>query len=97
MSRSSVERRLSDVAERLTRLREELRVLDEQLAHHADTADELRVRALVSDDRRAAREHRAAQKHVDSHMRRRDEVRAEIERLERRQDELLDDLIEQSR
>src|SRR6185312_1729010 len=49
MSRSLIERRLTDVTERLKRARQELAVLDEQLAALSDAADDARIRALVSE------------------------------------------------
>ncbi|MBI2710013.1 MAG: hypothetical protein HYX34_10005 [Actinobacteria bacterium] len=92
MSRSTVERRLSDVAARLKHLREELGVADEQLAHLADEADDARIRALVSETPVAEHDHHEAQKHADAMQRHRTAVLTEIEQLERTQDELLDRL-----
>jgi predicted nucleic acid-binding Zn-ribbon protein len=93
MSRSLLERRLTEVAERLKQLREELTVTDEQLAHLADQADEARLRALVSETPLAARDHADAQKHADAMRRHRGDVLSTIAQLERRQDELLDRLV----
>lgn len=92
MSRSLLERRLTEVADRLRELRHELHVTDEQLAHLAEQADEARLRALVSETPIAGQEHREAQRHVEVMSRHRDDVRAEIDRLERTQDDLLDRL-----
>jgi hypothetical protein len=97
MSRSLLERRLTEVADRLKQLREELVVADEQLYHLADAADDARLRALVSETPLADREHRDAQRHADAMLRHRAEVQASIERLERSQDELLDRLLAESR
>ena len=94
MSRSLVERRLSEVAEQLKVLRRELAVADEQLAHFVDEADNARLRALSSETPIAEQEHREAQKHADAMRRHRSEVQAEIEQLERAQDDLLDRLLE---
>ena len=90
---SLVERRLTEVSDRLRQLREELRVADEQLAHFADEADDARLRALVSETPLAEQEHREAQKHADAMGRHRADVLAELEALERTQDELLDRLV----
>ena len=49
MSRVLIERRLMDVAQRLKRAREELAVIDDQLAALSDAADEARIRSLVSE------------------------------------------------
>ena len=92
-----LERRLSGVAERLRQLREELGVVDEQLAHLADAADDMRLRALVSETPLADREHQEAQRHADAMARRRAEVVAAIAELEAAQDDLLDRLVAERR
>jgi chromosome segregation ATPase len=97
MSRSLLERRLSEVAGRLRELRQELVVSDEQLGHLAEQADEARVRALVSETPVAERELREAQRHADAMSRHRADVLRSIERLERTQDELLDRLAAETR
>jgi hypothetical protein len=91
--RSLVERRLAEVSGRLRALREELRVIDEQLVHLGDDADDARLRALVSETPLADREHREARRHADAMARRRAEVVESIAALEIRSDELLDRLL----
>ncbi|MEZ5263232.1 MAG: hypothetical protein AB7W59_15045 [Acidimicrobiia bacterium] len=88
----AIERRLSDVGADLRRLREELRIADEELGHFRAEADDARLRAMVSDRPDAAREDREAQRSVDAIARQRDHLVAQIERLERSQDDLLDEL-----
>jgi hypothetical protein len=97
MSPSRVERRLLDVNRRLQRAREELGVLDQQLAAFADEADDTRVRALVSDSPAAGREHRDAERHADAMRRSRAKLAETISELERSQDELLDRVVTESR
>jgi hypothetical protein len=97
MTRSLIERRLTDVTDRLRRARSELAVLDEQLAALADVADEARVRALVSETPLADKEHHEAQRHADAMARSRAAVAATIAELQRSQDELLDRLVPESR
>ena len=92
MSRWLVERKLSESAERLKALRAELQVVEEQLASLADTADDARLRAMISETPMADREHREAQKHADAMARHRTELIAQVRELERSQDELLDRL-----
>ena len=46
MGRRSIERKLNQVSARLRSLRGELSVIDEQLAHLADEADDMALRAL---------------------------------------------------
>ena len=87
-----VERRLTDIAGRLHALREELSVIDEQFVQLADEADDTRLRSLMSETPLADREFRDAQRHADAMSRRRADVVEAIERLEVRQDELLDAL-----
>ena len=86
------ERRLTQVAGRLRSLRDELSMIDEQLAHLADDADDLALRALVSETPSASFESNDARKHVDAMRRHRDHVVAEIADFEARQDDLLDRL-----
>ncbi|HEY2331508.1 MAG TPA: hypothetical protein VGH94_06285 [Acidimicrobiales bacterium] len=93
MSRSLLERKLDDVVSRLRTLREELGVVDEQLAALVEVADDTRLRALVSETPIAEREFEEAQRHVDAMARQRDVLQADIESLERVQDELLDRLV----
>ena len=92
MRRSLVERSLRDVHGRLVRVREELAVLDEQLAVLNDAADDARIRSLVSETPLAESEHRDAQRHADAMARSRAAVLQSISELERAQDELLDKL-----
>ncbi len=89
MHRALLERRIRDVHARLVRAREELAVLDEQLAVVLETADEARVRALVSETPLAAREHDEAARHADAMARARDALHKTVVDLELRQDELL--------
>lgn len=92
MSRWLVERRLTDSSARLRRLREEIQVAEEQLAVFAETADDARLRALVSETPQAVQEHREAQRHADAMSNHLDDLRAQVRELERGQDELLDRL-----
>ncbi len=86
-----------EVNRRLKQAREELLVLDHQLAALAEEADDLRVRALASGSPLDEREHREAQKHVDAMSRSRAAVVATIAAAERTLDELLDRLVVDSR
>lgn len=93
MSRSLIERRLTEVTDRLKRARQELAVLDEQLASLSDAADDARIRALVSETPLADKEHHEAQRHADAMGRSRAAVLSAIAELQRAQDELLDRLV----
>lgn len=87
-----VERKLIEVGDRLKKLRDELAIAEEQLLHFADEAEDARIRSMVAETPMADREHRDARKHAEAMRRHRDDVAAEIARLERNQDELLDRL-----
>ncbi|NNE74731.1 MAG: hypothetical protein HKN26_13775 [Acidimicrobiales bacterium] len=94
MSKSLIERRLRDLSAQLKRLRSDLTVADEQLAHFRSEADEARLRSLVSETALADRDSRDASRHAEAMERHRSQVAAEIAELERTQDELLDRLAE---
>jgi hypothetical protein len=94
MSRSLIERRLTDVAERLKQLRIDLGIADEQHLHFSEEAADARLRSLVSETPVAERDHRDAARHEAVSARGRDDLATEIVRLESLQDELLDSLIE---
>src|SRR5579859_2374938 len=93
MSRALTERKLFAVAQRPNRAREQLAVIDEQLAVMADAADEARLRSLVSETPLAHREYAEAQRHADAMERSRRAVAAEVAELQKTQDELLDRLM----
>lgn len=89
MQRILLERRISEVHARLVRARQELAVLDEQLAVVAEDAETCRVRSLVAETPLAAHEYAEARRHADAMGRARDALRETVHQLEHRQDELL--------
>ena len=93
MSRSLIERRLTDVSQRLRRVREELALLDEQREVFTDAAEDARVRSLVSETPIAHREYEEAQRHADAMDRSRRLLLGQIAELSATQDELLDRLV----
>jgi flagellar biosynthesis chaperone FliJ len=93
MSRALIERRLFDTAQRLRAAQDELAVLDEQLAALVESAEEARVRSLVSETPLAHREHAEAQRHVDVLERARRNLQSSVDALRASQDELLDRLL----
>ncbi|NNF54434.1 MAG: hypothetical protein HKN03_08330 [Acidimicrobiales bacterium] len=92
MFQSSIERRLRNVGGEIIGLRNELRVLEEQLAHFADEADDARLRSLVSETPLAGREHRDASRTVAALQRDRVVKVERLGKLEQKQDSLLDEL-----
>jgi len=89
MQRMLAERRLRDVHARLLRAREELAVLEEQLAVVTGAADDARLRSLVSETPLAAQEYGEARRHADAMQRARNALVDDVGALERRQDQLL--------
>ena len=89
MHRALLERRISDTHARLVRARQDLAVLDEQLTVVLESADEARVRSLVSETPLATHEHSEAARHADAMVRAREALQKTVADLERRQDELL--------
>ena len=65
-------------------------MVDEQLAHLTDDADDKGLRALVSETAGATTEYREARLHVDAMVRHRQAVMDSIAELEEKQDQLLD-------
>ena len=92
MQRIFVERRLRQVHARLIRARQELAVLEEQLAAASEAADDARIRSLVSETPLAAHEYGEVQRQVDAMARARDAMVADVNDLERHQDALIDDV-----
>ena len=92
MGKGSVERKLRKTGTRLRRLRDELAVIDEQLAYLVDDTEDKGLRALVAENPAAAIEHREATGHSEAMADHRRHVIAEIAELETNQDKLLDQL-----
>ena len=76
MARPVIERRLTEVGERLSRLRSDLAVAEEQLAHLMADADDARVRSLVSETALSERAHRGAERHARAMERHREDLPA---------------------
>lgn len=93
MSKSLIERRLTEVSQRLKRARTEMAVIVEQHAVLAEAAEDAHLRALVSETPLANKEYQEAQRHADAMDRSRMTVMASIAELCQAQDELLDRLV----
>ena len=89
-SRKSVERKLLSLSAEIAVLREEIQVVDEQLAHFEDAAEDARLRALVSETPQAEQHHRDAAATVAAFRRDRDHKKRKLEKLENKQDQALD-------
>lgn len=92
LSRRLVERRLRSVSARLVAARTDLRVAAEQAAALTDEADDLDIRALVSESPADRVDAREASGHRVAMQRERARLEALIARLTVEQDRLLDRL-----
>ena len=72
---------------------QDLRVAQEQHLHFREVAEDARLRALVSEAPVHERELREAARAEEAMARHRDDVASEIAKLERSQDELLDEML----
>jgi hypothetical protein len=93
VSQQVVQRRLTDVHQRLVKARQELAIVEEQLLVFDETADDARIRSLVSETPLANHDWNEARRHADAMRRGRDDVRSRVAELERAQDELLSKLV----
>lgn len=90
--RDSVERDLIEAGQRLTKAREELAALDEQIAWFEEATDEARTRALVTESKVDERELTEVERHSQAISRSREDLVSHIARLRRLQEELLEEL-----
>ena len=92
MASGVVKWQLKRTSARVRTLRDELRVIDEQRMYVVDDADDLQLRAVVSDTPSTRAEAHEAGGHAAAYSKARAHVVDEIARLEARQDQLLDRL-----
>ena len=85
-----LQRRMAGISARIREVREELRIVDDQLAHLVDDADEKSLRALVAETPAAGFEHGEARRHADAMQRHRASLMASLADLNAKMDELLD-------
>ena len=94
MFRSSIEKKLLGISRELQTLRAELGVVEEQLIQVTDEAEDTRLRSLVSETPLAVHEEREAAKAAAAVRRDRDAKLKRLQKLEHKQDALLDRLTE---
>jgi predicted nucleic acid-binding Zn-ribbon protein len=92
MGHRFLQRRLSQASLRVRELREELRIVQDQLSHLCDEVDDLSLRAMVSETPASSYEYREAKKHADAMIRHRDDIVAELSNLETKINDYLDRL-----
>ncbi|HVM35035.1 MAG TPA: hypothetical protein VM784_06795 [Actinomycetota bacterium] len=85
-----IQKRLSQVGDRLSQIREDLRIVEEQLLFQMDVLEEAKTRMLVSENPVADREFRIARDDHERLLRQRDGLTEEIADLQQEQDRLLD-------
>ena len=88
-----IQKSLHELGDRLSRARDELRIVDEQLVYQNDVVDEAETRMLVSETPVADRAYRAARDDQKKLEAQRDRALKEIEDLRREQDRLLDRML----
>ena len=96
MGQRLLQRRFAQTAARLKELRLELLVVADQMSHMVDDANDLSLRALVSETPSAEFEYRESKKHADVVVRHHGQLVAEIADLEGRMNDLLDRMKEHS-
>ena len=93
---ANLRKRLGDVRDEMARLRDQLSVLDEQIAHQQGVADEAATRAVVSSTPLADRERRIAEDDLRRTQRQREETGTRLAELNEESDALLDRLLAQA-
>ena len=88
-----IHKNLSDLSDDLTRAREDLRIIEEQLLFQSDVVEEAKTRMLVSETPLADQEFRIARDDLDRLQRQREKLITEIDELRREQDRLLDRML----
>lgn len=92
-SSEAIKRRLTVVGDDLRSAKSEVAMLDEQVGHFADAAEDARLRAMVSETPLADKEHREAAKTVKNLTKDRQKWADRVVSLESLQDDLLDQLM----
>ncbi|MFN2388713.1 MAG: hypothetical protein ABR575_03785 [Actinomycetota bacterium] len=88
-----IQRTLAQIGERLTKARDDLRIVEEQLVFQQDVLEEAETRMLVSETPLADREHRIARDDYERLARQRAEAQRLIDELQAEQDGLLDRML----
>lgn len=92
--REAIERKLTTVSQRLMAARDELAVAEAEMAHFSDVAADADLRAVVSDSALDRAERRDADRSEAVARETYERLTAEVARLEKAQDDLLDQLNE---
>ena len=88
-----IQRSLTEIGDRLTKARNDLRIVEEQLLFQMDVVEDAKTRMLVAETPLADREYRIARDDHERMARQREEVTKEIDELQQEQDRLLDRMV----
>ncbi|CAN5710504.1 hypothetical protein BH24ACT26_BH24ACT26_22090 [soil metagenome] len=88
-----IHRSLSDLGDSLTKAREELRIVEEQLLFQIDVVEDAKTRMLVAETPLADREYRIARDDLRRMEVERGRIHASIAELQSEQDRLLDRML----
>ena len=91
---ANVKKRLEELGTEMSRLREMLRILDEQVAYIAEQAEDAETRAIVASTPLADRERRETAQDLRRVRRQRDETASRLQEMNREQDRLLERLLD---
>ena len=89
-----IQRSLAEIGDRLTKARNDLRIVEEQLLFQMDVVEDAKTRMLVAETPLADREYRIARDDHDRMARQRAEVTTEITELQEEQDRLFDRMLD---
>lgn len=88
-----IEKSLAQLRERLTRLQDDLRIVEEQVMFQMDVVEDAETRMLLSETPLADREFRIARDDLQRLLRQRDEISSAIAEMRAEQDRLLDRML----
>ena len=88
-----IEKSMSQIGDRLTKAKEDLRIIEEQLLFQMDVLEEAKTRMLVSETPLADQDYRIARDDFQRLQRSRDEAASRIAELQSEQDRLLDRML----
>ena len=88
-----LQKSLAQLGDRITKARDDLRIVEEQILFQMDVVEDTKTRMLVSETPLAEREYRIATDDYQRMQKERDRVIAKIAELQGEQDRLLDLMI----
>jgi hypothetical protein len=88
-----LQKTLSELTERISRARDDLHIIEEQLLFQMDVVEEAKTRMLVSETPLSERDHREARDDCQRLVRQREQALGDIAELQSEQDRLLDRML----